>query len=91
MEQNLVLSAIVGAVITPVAGCGGSSDKAGGSAGTTQQAYAPRIKPASFTTRINNRYFPLKPGTTFVYQGKSQNAPERDVMVVTHRTRQIMG
>ncbi len=91
MERNLVLSAIAGVVITLVAGCGGSSDEVGGSAGTTQQAYTPRIKPASFTTRIDNRYFPLKPGTTFAYQGKSQNAPERDVMAVTHRTKQIMG
>jgi hypothetical protein len=59
--------------------------------GTTQQAYAPHINPSGFTTKIDNKYFPLKPGTTFVYQGNSGGNPERDVMTVTHSTKQIMG
>lgn len=32
----------------------------------------------------------MKPGTTFVYHGKSQDATEHDVMVVTYGTKQIM-
>src|SRR5215213_9088362 len=59
--------------------------------GTTQQAYAPHINPSGFTTKIDNKYFPLKPGTTFVYQGNSGGNPERDVMTVTHYTKRIMG
>ena len=63
----------------------------GGATGTTQQAYAPHINPSEFATTIDNKYFPLKPGTTFVYKGNSGGDPERDVMSVTHSTKQIMG
>ena len=79
-----------------VAGCGGTSGHADGNAdektpGTTQEGYAPHIDPADFSTKIDNRYFPLKPGTTFVYEGKFQGAAERDEMAVTHDTKRVMG
>jgi hypothetical protein len=62
------------------AGCGGSSEKA-------QRPYTPNIDPADFVREIDNKYFPLKPGTTSVYAGNA----ERDEMAVTHTTKQIMG
>ncbi|MBI3796743.1 MAG: hypothetical protein HY268_07220, partial [Deltaproteobacteria bacterium] len=34
-------------------------------------AYDPVINPANFGAVINNSYFPLKPGTTFIYQGQT--------------------
>jgi hypothetical protein len=86
MRRIIVLSAIVGSVIVLVAGCGGSG-KVGGTAETTQTAYAPHINPADFTTTIDNKYFPLKPGTTFVYEGNG----ERDEFAVTSDTKKVMG
>jgi hypothetical protein len=69
-------------------GCGGSS----GSTGAKEKnAYSPNIDPAEFTTKIDNKYFPLKPGTTFVYKGKFHGVPERDEMAVTHDTKRVMG
>jgi hypothetical protein len=92
MRRKAVLVALVGAVLVLVAGLGGIAlGMPGGPTGTTQQAYAPHINPSDFTTKVDNKYFPLKPGTTFVYQGKSGANPERDVMTVTHSTKQIMG
>jgi len=91
MGHKAVLSAIVGLVIALLAGCGGSSGQAGSTAGTTQQAYSPNINPADFTTKIDNKYFPLKPGTTFVYQGKTKDTTEGDVVAVTSDTKNIMG
>jgi hypothetical protein len=95
IRRIIALSAIVGSVIVLAAGCGGSSGKAGGTGESTEQAYAPRINPADFTTMIDNKYFPLKPGTTFVYEGtvteNHQDITERDEMAVTHDTKQIMG
>jgi hypothetical protein len=73
------------------AGCGGSSGEAAGTGATTHKAYALHINPADFTTTIDNKYFPLKPGTTVVYQGKSQDATEHDEMVVTSDTKKVMG
>lgn len=54
-------------------------------------AYSPTIDPANFVARIDNRYFPLEPGTAFHYQGFSGQTPQTDDMVVTHRTKQILG
>src|SRR5215217_4566886 len=95
MKRITLLSAILGSMVILAAGCGGTSGSAGGSAGTThkttQAAYSPHIDPADFTTKIDNKYFPLKPGTTFVYEGKMEGASERDEMAVTHDTKQVMG
>ena len=60
--QRTVLSAIVAMILALVAGCAGSSSQ-------EQKAYTPHINPAEFTTTIDNEYFPMKPGTTFVYEG----------------------
>lgn len=40
---------------------------------------------------IDNKYFPLKPGTTFVYKGKSDGEPTRDVFTVTNKVKVILG
>ena len=61
MRQITQLSAIIGSVLVLVAGCTSSSSQG--------KAYAPHINPADFTTTIDNEYFPLKLGTTFVYEG----------------------
>lgn len=44
-------------------------------------------------TAIDNRYFPLKPGTTFLYKGVAENGttPQTDEMVVTNQTKVILG
>lgn len=53
--------------------------------------YAPEINPANFVTHIDNSYFPLTPGTTFVYEGQTEEGLEHDEFAVTHRTRVIQG
>jgi hypothetical protein len=57
---------------------------------TPAKAYAPHIDPAEFTTKIDNHYFPLKPGTTFVYQGNKQGST-RDEIAVAHQTKNVIG
>jgi hypothetical protein len=52
----------------------------------------PTMPPASsFTGRVDNHWFPLKPGTRYVYTGVKDGKPSRDVVTVTHRTRTIKG
>src|SRR5919112_217230 len=75
---------------------GHAKSNAKSNAGTTQEStmqasYSPSIKPSEFTTNIDNKYFPLKPGTTFVYRGKTANATEGDIVAVTPDTKNIMG
>lgn len=53
--------------------------------------YDPVIDPSNFVTRIDNPYFPLTPGTTFVYEGQTTEGFEHDEFAVTRNTRMIQG
>jgi hypothetical protein len=52
---------------------------------------APSIDPANFTSKIDNPWFPLIPGTTFTYRGTKDNKRAVDVYTVTSRTQVIAG
>ena len=54
-------------------------------------AYDPVIDPANFSTLIDNPYFPLIPGTTFVYRSKNTALKGKTLFAVTHNTRVIDG
>jgi hypothetical protein len=53
--------------------------------------YSPSVEPANFITTVDNRYFPLKPGTTFHYEGYKDAVSQVDDMVVTHQKKRILG
>ena len=57
--------------------------------GSTAVAGGP--EPGRFTGRVTNPWFPLKPGTTYVYRGARDGKPARDVLTVTRRTKTIQG
>ena len=44
-----------------------------------------------FSARVDNPWYQLKPGTTFVYKGTEDGKTLRDVLQVTHRTATIDG
>jgi hypothetical protein len=48
-------------------------------------------KPAGFSARVDNPWYPLTPGSTYVYQGVKDGEPSREVMTVTRRTKVIDG
>ncbi len=43
------------------------------------------------STTINNRYFPVVPGTRFTYRGAVQKTPVVDIVTVTHNSPTIAG
>ena len=47
--------------------------------------------PGGFTARVANPWFPLRPGTTYVYSGVRDGKPSRDLVTVTHSTKVIQG
>jgi hypothetical protein len=53
--------------------------------------YNPVIDPANFTTKIDNPFYPLKPGTTYTYKGLTDAGEELNTVEVTHSTRVLMG
>src|SRR5215218_442379 len=95
MRRTTVWGAIVGVVLVLVAGFGSTAfgQTASANRATTQGTSPSHINHSEFTGngKIDNKYFPLKPGTTFVYQGKSEGNAERDLMTVTDSTKRIEG
>jgi len=49
------------------------------------------IDPNDFTVTIDNPFFPLPPGITFIYRGNRDSRKQRDVFAVTDRTIVIVG
>ena len=47
--------------------------------------------PADFVSQVDNPYFPLKPGTTWIYEGSREGHAQRAVMTVTTATKMILG
>jgi hypothetical protein len=53
--------------------------------------YAPNIDPSNFVKGIDNPYFPLEPGTTWVYEGQTPEGTERVEDTVLRATKRVMG
>jgi hypothetical protein len=85
-----------------LAGCGSSSSSSQTPAASTPpikiqttptpgSTYHPKIVPADFTTHITNRFWPLKPGATWTYDGTKDHVPEHVVITVARDTKTILG
>ncbi len=53
--------------------------------------YNPVIDPANFVAVVDNPYFPLIPGTTYVFEGIRDGRGQHDEFAVTGETKVIMG
>ncbi len=96
MKRMAASILMIGLAISVVAGCGSPAQQSDGSSAQggnarSEEAYAPNIDPADFTTRIDNKYFPLEPGTTFVYGGKTQEGTERIEVTITNDAKRVAG
>ena len=71
-----------------VGGCGGG----GGATALPTGSEEVELDPADFSTKIDNPYWPMTPGTTWVYRETDEEGSEQRVVVtVTNRTKTIMG
>lgn len=82
-----VVPAAVAALIAT--SCSGKSSSSATEA--SKHAYAPRIRPADFGGPVDNPYFPLAPGSRWVYEGRNPEGNERTVVEVTRDTKTILG
>jgi hypothetical protein len=57
----------------------------------TAHTETPRAPQTTFVRVVDNPWFPLKPGTTFVYTGVKEGRRGRDIVTVTKRTKIIRG
>lgn len=59
--------------------------------GLGEDAYNPFINPADFVAVIDNPYFPLTPGNTYIYEGITESGLEHIEVNVTLNTKEILG
>jgi hypothetical protein len=51
----------------------------------------PLPAPSEFAPRVDNAWFPLRPGTTLLYRGRKDGEPSRDRMRVLRQRKTILG
>src|SRR5690348_1272196 len=56
-----------------------------------QRSTASAAQAMGFVNQIDNKFFPLTPGTTFYYQGEKDGISASDAFAVTHQTQVIAG
>jgi hypothetical protein len=58
---------------------------------TIADPYSPTIEPSAFTTKVDNPYFPLTPGTRTIYEAATEDGLQRTITEVTRDTKKVMG
>lgn len=71
------LTALIGFVAFVLVGCGSNGSSS--------------PKPPAFADRVDNPWFPLRSGTTYVYRGEKDGEPSRELLTVTSLTKTIQG
>jgi hypothetical protein len=95
--RRAILALMTMLLAVAVAACGGGSQEAGNpssaAATTLPKGSEPvRLDPARFTTQIDNPYWPMTPGSRWVYrETDGQASTQRVEVTVTDQTRTIMG
>jgi hypothetical protein len=80
----------VAAAVVLLAACGGGSKSSAGSQLPTGSEPA-ELDPADFTTEIDNAYWPMSPGSRWVYREVENGDVQRVTVNVTDRTKTIDG
>jgi hypothetical protein len=88
--RRTALGAAVAALLMGAATAGATTTPPGELA-PIHGPYAPKIDPASFVTRIDNRYLPYPPGMRIRFEGVRGTTKQTDVEVVLRRTKKILG
>jgi X-X-X-Leu-X-X-Gly heptad repeat protein len=76
--------ALTGILATATATAAAAPDRVGGE-------YDPRIRPADFVGTIDNPYYPLVPGSRWVYENQTPDGLERIVVEVTDEQKRVLG
>jgi hypothetical protein len=78
----LAAAVFTGAIVIATAG-------ASGGAGSRPSAYEPHLAPGDFSLVIDNPYFPLPVGRTWVYRGTRDGQSQIDRVTVTSKTKLV--
>ena len=90
--MRTMAAAVLTAVATGLAisACGAEGEATADTAPELPQGGEPtNLDPAAFTTDIDNPYWPMVPGSRWVYRERSPGSTQRVVVTVTDKTKQI--
>ena len=87
---SALLAVALGGTALPACGEEETNGPASSSSGLPQGSEAVELDPADFTTEIDNRYWPMVPGSRWIYRETEPGSPPQKVVVtVTRRTKTI--
>jgi hypothetical protein len=73
-------------------GCGSSGEKSASDLAPVEgRHYSPTVDAKNFVREVDNRFFPLKPGTAYHFEGVRGKTAQTDDLVVTNQTERILG
>jgi hypothetical protein len=78
-------------VAVALVGCGGESKSSSGSSSLPQGTTPSKLDPSKFTTEIDNPYWPIKPGSHWVYREVEGGETQRVDVKVTDKTKVLNG
>lgn len=86
LSYLVALSVIALVAVMPTAGAQGGQQTV-----SAEEASSQDTNPENFVSTVDNKFFPLQPGTAFFYKGKKDGVHTSNVTFVTHATKQILG
>jgi hypothetical protein len=87
MKQRAISTLLFGWILIFLTACSGSAETAPGT-----EPYTFSLTAKDFVTVVDNLYYPLVPGTKWVYEAKMEDgSTERNEIEVLGETREIMG
>jgi hypothetical protein len=92
MSKHTLITAVAGCAIAAgaIAATSGAAPAPVPNQGLPQGAEPVTLNPADFTTKIDNRYWPMKPGSRWTYrETDTTGARQKVVVTVTHKTKRI--
>jgi hypothetical protein len=90
IAHQIGAAAVVVLSLALAIGCDGEDGPARGDSGLPQGAQPVELEPSDFTLAIDNPYWPMRPGSRWVYrEDDGEGGVQRVVVVVTNRTKQV--
>jgi hypothetical protein len=89
----MIRSLAVAIAVLALAACGGggSKSKSSSASGLPQGTKPVKLDPADFTTNIDNPYWPMRPGSHWVYREVENGETQRVDVTVANQTKTLEG
>jgi hypothetical protein len=87
----MIHSLAVAIAVLALAACGDGGSKSSSSTTLPQGTTPVKLDPADFTTNIDNPYWPMRPGSRWVYREVENGEAQRVDVTVTNKTKTLEG